>query len=140
MNQTIIENLLRFYPAHWRIWQARKEVINGAYSAEAGLGRGYLRTDRAAILMVMLDKHYSMLQVVGAWIDQELQPEDRPLLLDVWRRCDWRMITRKNGGTLWANQERWNQMIAGLIQYVGTACAAAGTVSANGRRIKGGER
>lgn len=137
------EYLLLNYPSLSAQLHNEQQNILQRYRQTAfacGIGHSYSYSDSTgskAVKLVMLEGEYRNTILISKWIDTELRPRDRPLLISRWRRLDWLEISRRLGVDAWACITAWNMMAMQLTEYLkayaGHASGAAGVVSVNGR-------
>ncbi|CVK17542.1 hypothetical protein [Sporomusa sphaeroides] len=137
------EYLLLNYPSLSAQLHNEQQNILQRYRQTAfacGIGHSYSYSDSTgskAVKLVMLEEEYRSTILISRWIDTELRPRDRPLLINRWRRLDWMAISRRSGVDAWTCITAWNLMIMQLTEYLkayaGHASGAAGVVSVSGR-------
>lgn len=124
MNLHNAEKLLRNYPALTAYVSGRRLDILSNYSA-------YTRstetnhadpTGNRVVKILELSKLERALKITAKWLDNELFPDNRSLLLDVWRGYPWRFIARREG---WQCMETWNQMTTSLANYMNRSAGPA---------------
>lgn len=118
--------LLENYPALWA--QARGEVED---ALEGNRGPGFVEVNRdqgghsdstAARAAKLLEANILAgdLNRVRMWIDTRLPPEDRPLLLAVWRarNLGWWWVARELRREMARCVDRWNQLCNDLQEFL----------------------
>ena len=147
MTKREIELFLLNYPAMTDyLVNLRESILHGGrtftFSRSGYTGSYSDTTAKRAVRLVEISTLEKVLSLIGQWIENELQPKCRPVLIDRWRGYTWPVIAKRRGVMIWKIISDWEAMIIGLTKYlmhfVGTACDLAGTVSASGliRRMK----
>lgn len=115
------ETLAR-YPWLWvRCQNLRANIIN-RYNAEhvSRKAGGYGdKTGRAAVKLLELADIERRVKITGRFIEEGLPPEDRMLLINVWRGLPWRLIAEREGCSEWLTRLRWQAMVERLRAYAG---------------------
>lgn len=130
------EQILIHYPEIYNLAGARDNILNTyrqqAYAAiRRRSGHGDPTLGKTLRLLQLADAA-AAISATGRWIEEELHPADRPLLLQVWRGLGWSTIARRGGVTVSATITTWTSMITNLTTYInqcaGHACAPVGDV------------
>lgn len=121
------------YPALCENLESQRENIIEGYrqSAVAGGRGGSLHSDptaRKAILLLELSDLITILRLVRQWIDCELIPNRRPLLLSVWRlgKYGWQHVAKERCMGVVQCQEWWQQLTESLLTYLKNRLHSAG--------------
>ena len=130
------ETLLAQYPFLWNYLQSQRKEILYYYHSSSDVGSGVrssFHSDPTAgrgIKLAQLGERKVKIILAGQWIDGKLRPEDRPVLIKVWRGCGlryWEVV-------------RWQTMVhdlgAFLKAYAGRASDEHGIAYASGRSIE----
>lgn len=131
ISEALLNNALRYYPQYWTLWQNLREMVLEAYVPSTAMygsnilphAAYYRQPAAAAVALVAIDDRYRLWQIIGRFINTELSPQERPLLIDVWRRVSWPALARKHGGHSDAVLERWEAITARLSLYVSSVFA-----------------
>lgn len=129
--------LANFPSLSQQVYNRRDDIINQyRQEAFAGGNRQSGHSDPTAKKAILLADGLAVEDIlynVRLWIDTQLSPRDRPLLISVWRSRDygWSYVGRELNTEVWRCQARWHtitiQMAAYLNQSAGPACAQPGT-------------
>lgn len=122
----------------------RDDIINQCrQEAFAGGTRGSGHSDPTANKAILLADGSVLEDIlcgVRAWIDADLPPQDRPLLIAVWRSRNygWFYVSRELKREVRRCQARWSILTSHLAvhlnQYAGTASAAPGAACVTGQK------
>lgn len=123
--------------------EKRADILEqGRQGAFAGGFRGGGTPDPTAYRAILLadgSELERILSQVGQWINFEMPPKDRPLLLAAWRlgRFGWHWVAKDLKVEVWQCRFQWDKLTAGLAAYLnqsaGTAPAHPGAASAASR-------
>ena len=143
MHSNQAEYLLLNYPSLSAELYNRQQTILQRYRQRAFsggsryTGRYSDPTGSKAVRLLEAEEEGRHILLVGQWINTELRPRDRPLLINRWRRHNWPDIARRQGVDAWECIIAWNIMIIRLADYLkacaGHACGVVGAASANGQ-------
>ena len=77
-------------------------------------------TAKKGILLADGNELEVILRQAYEWINNELSPHDRPLLLAVWRlgKYGWYYTAKDQGREVWQCRYRWENMTAALAAYL----------------------
>lgn len=131
MTAATLETALLLYPSIWELRENARELIleENNRNENSGGRHGNSVADRTAakaIRLVEFDEKLSAFDVITKWIDCAMSPEDRELLLLIWRGIPWDYIARKMYLTKQEVGRRWHQMTVSLIRYAGIAAGGRG--------------
>jgi len=136
------ECLLLGYPCRWSVArEMRQQIIdsqdNGRLCHEGRAQQGQ-HADSTFKKMVQLDalaQEEAVLEVFREWLTTGLAPEDRILLINLWRGRTLSELDREAGqlGSAW---RRFQHMAKSLIRFVGGACGEHGAACANIQQAK----
>jgi hypothetical protein len=132
------------FPNLTRQAQDRREDILNLYRQEAFAGgnkqSGHSdQTASRGILLADGSEIENILNSIKKWIDLEMSPGDRALLIAVWRsrHCGWHYVSKETRLEVWTCYSKWitltKQLAAYLNQSAGPAPAHPGLASVNSR-------
>lgn len=119
--------LLRYYPSLWNQIRSREEdtLEGGAHGDYSGSGRVPLGvhsdpTTARALALAEVSTLAGKLEQVREWIDTQLYPGDRSLLLEVWRsrELSWRWTARQLSLGVSECLERWSKLVEQLSEWL----------------------
>lgn len=129
MTESMASYILLEYPKRWDAMQERRQqIIDACGNGNAYHGDGTSRgghgddTLRKVMQLVDLDTEENYLKVVREWLSTGLDPQDRAVLLNLWRGVPPTQIERRHicpkGESV---GQRLHTMINGLIHFAGRA-------------------
>ncbi|MCL6558131.1 MAG: hypothetical protein K6U74_04880 [Firmicutes bacterium] len=122
--------LLRHFPVLWEqaCLMAENALEGGSHGDLTGTGRHPTGshgdpTARRALALVQARSLKSKLKLIEQWINTRLPPEDRPLLLAIWRYgwLGWPAVARELGRGAGECRRRWAVMVKGLTNWLTSA-------------------
>jgi len=127
MTRGMTEYLLRHYPTLFQ--QVRERAADAVEGGNHGdLSRINRRpqgghsdpTARKALALLEAGDLAAQLSLIREWIDTLLAPEDRPVLLAVWRQgfLGWERAAREVGLEAVECQRRWSGMVTQLTGWL----------------------
>ncbi len=129
--------LLYNFPALMEQIELRREnILEGCrQSAVAGGRKGSGHSDptiKKALLLIEDSEMVKTLSLVRQWIDEELPPVARPLLLSVWRvgKYGWSWVAKDQDEGVKACRDGWESLVENMLSFLITRRLFAGTVSA----------
>ena len=138
MTESVAESVLLEFPRRWEALLERRQQIMEAYgSGEAYHGNCISGGDRSdptankASKLVDLDKEESFLGVVRQWLNSGMDPQDRQLIIYLWRGLSPEQIDRRFSAYGMNFEKRRREMIAGLIRFAGDVRGGRGPACAN---------
>lgn len=117
--------LLRYYPIlfEW-LENSREDIFHGyRQTAYVGGNRGSGHSDptaRKAERLLKLQHIEGLLAGVGEWINNDLEPYDRPVLIEFWRlrHLGLHWVARSLNMEAWRCKARWDIMTKSLMNYL----------------------
>ena len=119
--------LLKYFPSlHEQAQRQAEDALEGNVAASLTENRhgqgGYTdQTARRGIALAEASVLADKLTLVRQWIDEELNPDDRLILLSVWRGNrwdDWHWVSREMRMGVNECRQRWNRLIQGLAAWL----------------------
>ena len=119
--------LLKYFPNLYEQAQRQAEdalegnVTVNLTKMRSGQGGYSDRTGQMAVTLAEANLIASKLILIRQWIDEELNPDDRLILLSVWRSNRWGgwwWVSREIGLEVCGCRQRWDRLVQGLAAWL----------------------
>ena len=135
MTESMATCILLDYPRKWNTLQERRKQIIDAYGNGSACHGSFTasgghsdETFKKVARLTEMDEEESYLKVVREWFTTGLAPEDRVIIIELWRHQSLKQIAAHHG--VENITHRWLKIITSLIRFVGNALDGHGSVCA----------